>query len=71
MACCCRGRTDHTELAEKIILLLEDAAWREKLGRQGREWVCQNFSWDRIAQLQEEVFDTVSGQHLPGEKLKS
>ena len=59
-------KDDAAELAEKVVRLLEDAPGREKLGRQGREWVCRNFSWERIARLQEEVFDTVLQAAAPG-----
>ncbi len=52
-------KDDTAELGEKIIRLLEDAPRREKLGRQGREWVCRHFSWERIARLQEEAFDAI------------
>ena len=33
----------------------------QKLGQQGRDWVCQNFSWEKIAARQEEVYDAVIG----------
>lgn len=54
---------DSRELAGKIIQLLEDRDLRWRLGQQGRAWVQENFSWEKIAQRQEEVYDEiVSGE---------
>jgi spore coat protein SA len=55
---------DPRELAGKIIHLLEDRDLRLRLGRQARAWVQEHFSWEKIAQRQEEVYDAVviSGQ---------
>jgi spore coat protein SA len=50
---------DAGELAEKIIHLLQDRDLGQKLGRQGRQWVRENFSWERIAACQEGVYDEV------------
>ncbi|RJR41108.1 MAG: glycosyltransferase family 1 protein [Deltaproteobacteria bacterium] len=50
---------DSRDLAAKIRLLLEDQSLRRRLGRQGRAWVQDNFSWERIAQRQEEVYDEI------------
>ena len=38
------------ELAEKLVALLSNRNLREKLGRQGRRRVEQNFTWKRIAE---------------------
>ncbi len=54
-----QSKDDAAELAEKILELLKDEGLRERLGRRGREVACQNFAFDRIARLQEEVFDAV------------
>ena len=54
-----RQKDDDAELAEQIIGLLSDATWRQRLGRQGREWVAENFSWERIAGTLEEFYDEV------------
>ena len=51
---------DATELADKIISLLEDASWRQRLGEQGRNRVLEHFSWEKIAQRQEAVYDEVA-----------
>jgi spore coat protein SA len=48
------------ELAEKITLLLEDALLRQRLGQQGRAWVRENFSWGKIAQDLEAVYNEVA-----------
>lgn len=54
---------DPRELAAKINRLLEDRALRLRLGQQGRAWVRDNFTWEKIAQRQEEVYDEiVSGE---------
>jgi spore coat protein SA len=50
---------DPEELAGKILTLLENPDLRQRLGRQGREQVCQNFSWEHIAQAQEAVYDKI------------
>jgi glycosyltransferase involved in cell wall biosynthesis len=44
-----RQKDDDAELAEKIIGLLGDAPLRQRLGQQGRDWVCADFSWKKIA----------------------
>jgi len=50
---------DAGELAAKIIQLLKDRDRRLRLGRQGRAWVRENFSWEKIARRQEEVYDEI------------
>jgi spore coat protein SA len=50
---------DDAELAEKILLLLDDPPLRQRLGRQGREMVCRHFSWEHIAQTLETCYDDV------------
>ena len=57
---------DSRELAAKIINLLEDQDLRLRLGQQGRAWVQENSSWEKIAQRQEQVYDEVLGKG-PGE----
>lgn len=52
-------KDDLTELAEKISLLLQTASLRKKLGEQGRHRVLQLFSWEKIAQRQEQVYDEI------------
>ena len=50
---------DPEELAQKILTLLENPDLRQRLGHQGREQVCQNFSWEHIARAQEGVYDEI------------
>ena len=57
-----RRPDDAADLAEKILLLLQNPDLRRRLGRRGREEVCRNFSWEKIARDQEEFYDMVWGQ---------
>ncbi|MDP2046726.1 MAG: glycosyltransferase family 4 protein, partial [Deltaproteobacteria bacterium] len=57
-----RQPDDGSELAEKIIGLLNDAPLRQRLGQQGRDWVGAEFSWEKIARTLEEFYDEVLGQ---------
>lgn len=50
---------DSRELGEKILQLLQDRDLRLRLGQQGRAWVQDNFSWEKIARRQEEVYDGI------------
>jgi spore coat protein SA len=52
---------DPVELAEKIMTLLKDSALAQRLGRQGRDRILERFSWQRIAQEQEAVYDRIVG----------
>jgi glycosyltransferase involved in cell wall biosynthesis len=52
-------KDDEAELADKIIRLIEDASWRQRLGQHGRDWVAANFSWGRIAQDLEQMYAEV------------
>lgn len=40
---------DQAQLAERLSRLLLDRAAAERMGRQGRHWVEQDWQWDRIA----------------------
>ena len=53
-------KDDAGELAAKILVLLRDQQLRKRLGQQGREWVRNNFSWEKIAQTLEGVYNEVS-----------
>ncbi len=57
-----RQKDDDTELAAKIIGLLNDAPLRHRLGQQGRDWVRADFSWERIAASLEEFYNEVMEQ---------
>lgn len=51
---------DAGELADKLSVLLADADLRRRLGEQGRRRVLEHFSWEKIAQRQEAVYDEVA-----------
>jgi glycosyltransferase involved in cell wall biosynthesis len=48
------------ELADAISQLLLDSSLREKMGRSGREFVSENFSWEILAQKMFQVYSEVS-----------
>jgi len=50
---------DPKDLADKIILLLQDQGLREKLGEKARERVLQNFTYQRRKQEIQKVLDEV------------
>lgn len=52
-------KDDARELAGKILALLRHQEERKRLGRQGREWVLNNFAWEKIARELEVVYDEV------------
>ncbi|MDD3579721.1 MAG: glycosyltransferase family 4 protein [Desulfobacca sp.] len=47
------------ELAQKMVMLLEDRERSRKIGEQGRLWVQQNFAWQKIAQDLEMFYDRI------------
>jgi len=57
-----RQPDDPAELAAKIIALLGDPPLRQRLGRQGRDRVAAEFSWERLARTLEEFYDEVLEQ---------
>ncbi len=50
---------DPEELAGKIVALIENPELGQRLGRQGRDWVLERFSWPHIAREQEALYDDV------------
>ena len=48
---------DSTELANGIIKLIKDKELREKMGKNGREMVVNNCTWEHIAKKTIEVFE--------------
>jgi spore coat protein SA len=52
-------KDDSRELAEKIIHLLDNPDLGKRLGRQGRQWVQENFTWEKSARALEQVYDEV------------
>ena len=63
-------KDDARELAGKILDLLGHQERRRRLGRQGREWVLGNFSWERIAGDLEKVYAEVLKQGPVGADLR-
>jgi spore coat protein SA len=52
-------KDDAGELAEKILTLLQDEPLRQQLARQGRQMVLENFTWNKIALTQEQVYEKI------------
>ncbi len=53
---------DVQELAALILEMLSDTPLQEKLGRQGCQWVRQQFTWDHIARRLVAVYEAILGQ---------
>jgi phosphatidylinositol alpha-1,6-mannosyltransferase len=45
------------EIAEKIMRLLEDQGFRERIGRNGKEFVASYLSWDICAEKTEKLYE--------------
>ncbi len=56
-----KQQNDPGELAAKILELLRDRELGQRLGRQGRERVSENFSWEQTAHRLEQVYAEVRG----------
>lgn len=46
----------YSSLCEKIILLLKNNLWREKMGENARKQICKNFSFDQRLKKVEELY---------------
>ena len=57
----------NVELANSILNLLSDKSLREKMGHIGREFVCNNFSWDICAQKMFQVYNEALTQTKPNQ----
>ncbi len=55
-------KPDSYELANAISHLLSNPDLRKKMGRSGREFVTENFSWDVLAQNMFRVYSETSGR---------
>jgi glycosyltransferase involved in cell wall biosynthesis len=53
---------DAQELGDTIMQLLLDKSRQEFLGRQGCQWVRENFTWENIARRQAQVYEAVLSQ---------
>ena len=54
----CRNALDSAGIAEQVILLLENPQLRGRLGREGQEYVVNNFSIERTVGLLESLYDS-------------
>jgi spore coat protein SA len=52
-------KDDSQELADQIIHLLDNPDLGQQMGRQGRQWVQENFTWEKSARALEQVYDEV------------
>jgi glycosyltransferase involved in cell wall biosynthesis len=50
------NKNDSRALAEGILKLLNDDHLREKMGRAARNWVHENFVWDRVAERMQNCY---------------
>jgi glycosyltransferase involved in cell wall biosynthesis len=50
---------DRDEFVECLRLLMRDARLRENLGRNGRDYVRQNYRWDVVLTKYERIFNRV------------
>ena len=55
-------RDDAQELGDAMVQLLGDKSRQEYLGKQGCQWVRDNFTWEKIAGSQAEVYNAVLAQ---------
>ena len=55
------------ELAEAIILLLNDRELRQRMGEAGRAKALANFTWDRVTDRVETVYQGLLRGNLPTE----
>ena len=55
------------ELAEAIILLLNDRELRQRMGEAGRAKTLANFTWDRVTDRVEKVYHDLLHDSLPTE----
>jgi glycosyltransferase involved in cell wall biosynthesis len=58
------GKNDPHELAECILKLLRNDNLRGTMGRAGRRWVHENFTWDRVAQRMYKCYSNLSGNEM-------
>lgn len=50
---------DHVSIANKIIQLLTDEPYRQRVGAGGRKFVLENLHWDRIAEAMEQFYGQI------------
>ena len=49
-------------MADAIRRLMADSQLRSEMGRQAREWIRKNFSWDEMADQYAKVFLEIAGE---------
>ena len=54
--------TDSDAIAEAIDVVLSDASLREKLGHNARDYIVDNYSLDRVLEMEMEVIREVTGR---------
>ena len=54
--------TDSDAIAEAIDVVLSDASLREKLGHNARDYIADNYSLDRVLEMEMEVIREVTGR---------
>jgi len=54
---------DHKELADKLILLLEDENFMKRMGESGRRRVEKYFTWDIVVDRMTKEFERVLGEY--------
>jgi len=50
---------DWRDLANKLLILIHDRGFRDKLSHNARKYVEENFSWSTVAMRIKEVYDTI------------
>ena len=53
-------KDDVSELSEKILGLLREPEVRRQLGEEGRQYMEDHFSWTRIAEATERLYDSLN-----------
>jgi glycosyltransferase involved in cell wall biosynthesis len=53
-------KPDSNELADAILKLLDDESLRVSMGQKGREFVCNNLSWDICAQKMLQIYREIA-----------
>lgn len=52
-----------SELAGAVLALLEDQEWRQQLGENGYQKIGTHFTWDKIINLWEKIYEDALQQH--------
>lgn len=63
------SKNDPRGLAEKLLRLLHDDDLRRTMGRAGRRWVHQNFTWGRVGEKMHECFADLCRLREPTETV--